>query len=145
MYSLSSGFIYMRWWLLLYLAALHIALFSASRALFSAGERSLSRATLSSGLCTRILSWCLRSALAVRMGAATSPGYTGIRLRIRGMNMSKKGNHEMKKKNPETFLHLPSHGVGSLLRSEAILHRVALGIPSAVYRGRPTIHTIERK
>lgn len=67
--------------LLLYLAALHMALFSASSARFSAGDKSLSADTLSSGLCTRILSWCLRSALAVRMGAADSPGYTGIRLR----------------------------------------------------------------
>lgn len=63
-----------------YLAALHMALFSASRARFSEGERSLSPAGASSGLCILSRSCCLRSALAVRMGAPDSPGYTGIRL-----------------------------------------------------------------
>lgn len=63
-----------------YLAALHMALFSASRARFSAGDRSLSPAGASSGLCILSRSCCLRSALAVRMGAPDSPGYTRIRL-----------------------------------------------------------------
>lgn len=57
-----------------YRAARHMALFSASRARFSAGDRSLSGATASSGLCMRSLSLCRRSAFAVRTGAADSPG-----------------------------------------------------------------------
>lgn len=40
----------------------------------------MSGATDSSGLCMRSRSWCRRSALAVRMGAAESAEYAGIRL-----------------------------------------------------------------
>lgn len=60
-------------------AALHMARFSASRARRSAGDSSFSCPASSSGLCIRSRSWCRRSALAVRTGAAGS-GSPGLSL-----------------------------------------------------------------
>lgn len=53
---ISHSFCKVRKYRHVYLAARHMALFSASRARFSAGDRSLSGATASSGLCMRSLS-----------------------------------------------------------------------------------------
>lgn len=110
-----------------------MALFSASRARFSAGDRSLSGARASSGLCMRSLSWCLRSALAVRMGAE-SPEYAGIRLRQERAAVVSSGTSACTKDGDDS---LPSHGVGPLLLPETVLQRIPLRISFTISRRRP--------